>query len=154
MLDNLATFASFVSQFTPIKILLWQEKKDNNYDIDDTDKLRQEFEMWMSKTFLSSQWVYTRLDESRRPWSEEYLVWASMPKSDITNTAYTSRDVRREKSKYLLILAFKCTLDYLFPQRAGRSIFVVTYRARYRFIKAGLANTLKNWYFQTLFCSI
>ena len=75
MLDNLATFASFVSQFTPIKILLWQEKKDNNYDTDDTDKLRQEFEMWMSKTFLSSQWVYTRLDESRRPQSGEYLVW-------------------------------------------------------------------------------
>ena len=45
----------------------------------------------------------------------------SMPKSDITNTAYTSRDVRRDKSTYLLILAFKCTLDYLFPQRAGRS---------------------------------
>ena len=70
MLDNLATFASFVSQFTPIKILLWQEKKDTNYDTDDTDdtdKLRQEFEMWMSKTLLSSQWVYTRLDESRRP---------------------------------------------------------------------------------------
>ena len=73
MLDNLATFASFVSQFTPIKILVWQEKKDTNYDTDDTDntddtdKLRQEFEMWMSKTFLSSQWVYTRLDESRRP---------------------------------------------------------------------------------------
>ena len=55
-LDNLATFASFVSQFTPIKILPWQEKKDNNYDTDDNDKLRQEFEMWMSKTFLSSQW--------------------------------------------------------------------------------------------------
>ena len=56
MLDNLATFASFVSQLTPMKIFPWQEKKkDNNYDTDDTDKLRQEFEMWMSKTFLSSQ---------------------------------------------------------------------------------------------------
>ena len=55
MLNNLATFASFVSQFTPIKILPWQKKKkDNNYDTGDNDKLRQEFEMWMRKTFLSS----------------------------------------------------------------------------------------------------
>ena len=74
MLDNLATFASFVSQFTPIKILPWQEKKDNNYDTYDTYKLRQECEMWMRKTFLSSQWVYTRPSESRRPQFGEYLV--------------------------------------------------------------------------------
>ena len=40
----------------------------------------------------------------------------SMPKSEITNTAFTSRNVRREKSTYLLILAFECTLDYWFPQ--------------------------------------
>ena len=45
----------------------------------------------------------------------------SMPKSEITNTAFTSRNVRREKSTYLLILAFECTLDYWFPQHAGRS---------------------------------
>ena len=76
MLDNLATFASFVSQFTPIKILPWREKKkDNNYDTDDTDKLRQECEMWMRKTSLSSQWVYTRPGESQRPQFGEYLVW-------------------------------------------------------------------------------
>ena len=50
-LDNLATFASFVSQFTPIKILPWREKKN---DSKDNDKLRQEFEMQKTKTSLSS----------------------------------------------------------------------------------------------------
>ena len=54
VLANTATFASFVSQFTPIKILPWQEKKEYNYDTDDNDKVRQEFEKLMSKTFLSS----------------------------------------------------------------------------------------------------
>ena len=53
-LDNLASFTSFVSQFTPIKILPWRKKKDNNHNTDDNDKARQEFEMWMTKTFLFS----------------------------------------------------------------------------------------------------
>lgn len=45
VLNNLATFASFVSQLTSIKILPWRKKKDNNHDTDDNDKARQEFEM-------------------------------------------------------------------------------------------------------------
>ena len=122
MLNNLATFASFVSQFTPIKILPWQKKKkDNNYDTGDNDKLRQEFEMWMRKRFFPLQWVYTRRDESRRYNLGNSYCKFSMPKSDVTNTAFTSRNVRRENHTYLLILVFKCTLDYRLPQRAGCS---------------------------------
>ena len=44
----------------------------------------------------------------------------SVSKSDITNTAYTSRNLRKEKSKYLLILAFKMYAGLLVPS-AGRS---------------------------------
>ena len=54
MLDNLAIFASFVPQFTPIKILPWQEKKN---DTNDNGKLRQEFEMRKNKTILSSLFI-------------------------------------------------------------------------------------------------
>ena len=70
-----------------------------------------------------------------------------MPKSDNTNTANTSTDVRREKSKYLLY--WPLNVRWITFSLSGevvrvKSIFVVTYRARYRFIKAGVANTLKN----------
>ena len=67
-LDNLATFASFVSQFTPIKILPWREKKN---DSKDNDKLRQEFEMQKTKTSLSSLWIGKRTFI----FMSEHLTW-------------------------------------------------------------------------------
>ena len=70
MLDNLAIFASFVSVYANKDFTL-AGKKDNKYDTDDNYKLRQEFEMWMSKTFLSSSMdVHTT---SRKPTP---TIWA------------------------------------------------------------------------------
>ena len=72
-LDNLESFASFVSQFTPIKILPWQEKKNNNnYDTTDNEKLCQEFEMRISKTFFFLFNECTREAEAAR------AIWGSL----------------------------------------------------------------------------
>ena len=131
MLDNLATFASFVSQFTPIKILPWQEKKNIMMILMIMINYVESSKSRWAKHFFPLQWVYTRRDESRPLQSWEYLLGVFHAEIEITNTAFTSRNVR-EKSTYFLILSLECTLDYWFPQQAGRSwksIFVVTYKS-------------------------
>ena len=55
MLDNLTKFASFVSQFTPMKVVFCQKKDNHNdYNDDNNDNYqwRQEFEGERLKHFL------------------------------------------------------------------------------------------------------
>ena len=42
MLDNLTNFASFVSQFTPMKVVFCQKKDNDNDYNDDIEKTRKD----------------------------------------------------------------------------------------------------------------
>ena len=99
VLDNWATFASFVSQFAPIKILPWQGKKKKNIIMIlmiIINYVKSSKNGW-AKHFFPLQRVYTRRDESWRLQSRQYLLWVFH--AEIGNHKYSFHVKERKKRK-------------------------------------------------------
>ena len=150
VLDNWATFASFVSQFAPIKILPWQGKKKKNIIMIlmiIINYVKSSKNGW-AKHFFPLQRVYTRRDESWRLQSRQYLLWVFH--AEIGNHKYNFH-VKERKKRKIHVFANTGLWMYagLLVPSAGRSF--VQNRFLFSLIRVMI---WKKWYLQTFFCSM